>query len=67
MERDRGGALRCRALDGISPEDNPIQNVTFVKGKGNVYELRAEVGDVRICRRVGYNRVNELIEEKIPD
>ena len=41
--------------------------MTFLKGKGNVYELRAEVGDVRICRRVGYNRVNELIEEKIPD
>ena len=38
-----------------------------MKGKGNVYELRAEVGDVRICRRVGYNRANELIEEKIPD
>ena len=38
-----------------------------VKGKGNIYELRAEVGDVRICRRVGYNRANELIEEKIPD
>ena len=41
--------------------------MTFVKGKGNIYELCAEVGDVRICRRVGYNRANELIEEKIPD